>query len=91
VGQGSSATNVSLADTSDADADADADAACVQTPESKTASRLARRLIGSALDQWWQAPGAPADSEVRKLLPQPHADTAFGLLTVKPAPISVSR
>ena len=40
--------------------------------------------------QWWQAPGAPSESAVRKLLPQPHAETALGLLTVKPAPISVS-
>jgi hypothetical protein len=55
----------------------------------RRANRLAVRWSG--FDQWWQAPGLPADSEVRKLLPQPQADTAFGLLTVKPAPISVSR
>ena len=41
-------------------------------------------------DQWWQAPGEPADSSVRKLLPQPQPETALGLLTVKPAPMSVS-
>jgi len=41
--------------------------------------------------QWWQEPAWPADSAVRKLLPQPQPETAFGLLTVKPAPISVSR
>ncbi len=41
--------------------------------------------------QWLQPPGLPSESDVRKLLPQPQADTAFGLLTVKPAPISVSR
>ncbi len=40
--------------------------------------------------QWWQAPGAPSDSAVRNEEPQPHAATALGLLTVKPAPISVS-
>ncbi len=38
----------------------------------------------------WQAPGEPADSAVRKDEPQPQAETAFGLLTVKPAPMSVS-
>ena len=36
------------------------------------------------------APGAPSSSAVRKLEPQPQAATAFGLLTVKPAPMSVS-
>src|SRR5450756_1849800 len=40
--------------------------------------------------QWWQAPGAPSDSAVRNEEPHPHAATALGLLTVKPAPISVS-
>ncbi len=40
--------------------------------------------------QWPQAPGAPANSSVRKLLPQPQPETALGLLTVKPAPMSVS-
>jgi hypothetical protein len=40
--------------------------------------------------QWWQAPGLPADSAVRNDDPQPQADTAFGLFTVKPAPIRVS-
>ena len=34
--------------------------------------------------------GAPPSSAVRKLEPHPQAATAFGLLTVKPAPISVS-
>ena len=32
----------------------------------------------------------PASSAVRKLEPQPQPETAFGLLTVKPAPMSVS-
>ena len=32
----------------------------------------------------------PSSSAVRKLEPQPQAATAFGLLTVKPAPMSVS-
>lgn len=34
--------------------------------------------------------GEPVSSAVRKLEPQPQAATAFGLLTVKPAPMSVS-
>ncbi len=34
--------------------------------------------------------GAPSSSAVRKLEPQPQAATAFGLFTVKPAPMSVS-
>lgn len=38
----------------------------------------------------WQAPGDPADSAVRKDDPHPQAETAFGLFTVKPAPMSVS-
>ena len=33
----------------------------------------------------------PADSAVRKLLPQPQPETALGLFTVKPAPMRVSR
>ena len=41
-------------------------------------------------DQWEQPLGAPSSSAVRKLEPQPQAATAFGLLTVKPAPIRVS-
>src|SRR3954447_5236049 len=40
--------------------------------------------------QWAQARAVPESSAVRKLDPQPQAATAFGLLTVKPAPISVS-
>ena len=32
----------------------------------------------------------PASSAVRNDEPQPHAATAFGLFTVKPAPMSVS-
>ncbi len=40
--------------------------------------------------QWLQAEADPAESAVRKLDPQPHAATAFGLFTVKPAPMSVS-
>ena len=40
--------------------------------------------------QWEQERGAPASSAVRKLEPQPQPETAFGLLTVKPAPMSVS-
>jgi hypothetical protein len=40
--------------------------------------------------QWAQERAVPASSAVRKLEPQPQAVTAFGLLTVKPAPISVS-
>ena len=34
--------------------------------------------------------GCPPSSAVRKLEPQPQPLTAFGLLTVKPAPIRVS-
>ena len=45
---------------------------------------------GTSAAQWPQAPGAPADSSVRKLLPQPQPETALGLLTVNPAPMSVS-
>ncbi len=37
-----------------------------------------------------QERGVPSPSAVRKLEPQPQPETAFGLLTVKPAPISVS-
>ena len=57
----------------------------------RRAFRLAARGFAELGDQWWQAPGLPAESAVLKLLPQPQADTALGLLTVKPAPISVSR
>jgi hypothetical protein len=42
------------------------------------------------VDQWEQERAVPASSAVRKLEPHPQADTAFGLLTVKPAPMSVS-
>ena len=37
-----------------------------------------------------QERGVPSPSAVRKLEPQPQPETAFGLLTVKPAPMSVS-
>ena len=40
--------------------------------------------------QWEQLRAVPASSAVRKLEPQPQPETAFGLLTVKPAPIRVS-
>jgi hypothetical protein len=40
--------------------------------------------------QWEQPFGEPVSSAVRKLEPQPQAATALGLLTVKPAPMSVS-
>ena len=40
--------------------------------------------------QWEQERGEPASSPVRKLEPQPQPETAFGLLTVKPAPMRVS-
>ena len=43
-----------------------------------------------AVGQWAQDRAVPASSAVRKLEPQPQAATAFGLLTVKPAPMSVS-
>ena len=52
-----------------------------------------RRRIGGRAGrpaQWAQPRGAPPSSAVRKLEPQPQAATAFGLLTVKPAPIRVS-
>ena len=45
---------------------------------------------GRRMDQCEQERAVPASSAVRKLEPQPQAATAFGLLTVKPAPISVS-
>ena len=46
--------------------------------------------LGRRVGQCEQPFGAPPSSAVRKLEPQPQAATAFGLLTVKPAPISVS-
>jgi len=52
------------------------------------ARRLLRPRSGEA--QWLQAEGAPADSAVRKLEPQPQPPTEFGFSTVKPAPISES-
>ncbi len=55
------------------------------------AGRAAVKLPRGSECQWLQPPGLPADSAVRKLLPQPQPDTALGLLTVNPAPISVSR
>src|SRR5215208_5585232 len=51
---------------------------------------VARRLRReNASRQWAQDRALPASSAVRKLEPQPQPDTAFGLLTVNPAPISV--
>ena len=49
-----------------------------------------RSAVRRPLGQCAQPLGAPPSSAVRKLEPQPHAATAFGLLTVNPAPISVS-
>ncbi len=49
-----------------------------------------RRAPCGASSQCEQACALPAESAVRKLLPQPQAATAFGLFTVNPAPISVS-
>ena len=52
---------------------------------------VARRLrsdVGGG--QCAQERALPASSAVRKLEPQPQPETAFGLLTVKPAPIRVS-
>ena len=40
--------------------------------------------------QWAQERAEPASPSVRKLEPQPQPETAFGLLTVKPAPMRVS-
>jgi hypothetical protein len=54
-----------------------------------TASSCADRN-GPATSQWEQDLAVPASSAVRKLEPQPQPETAFGLLTVKPAPMSVS-
>lgn len=56
----------------------------------EAAGRPAARGAALAVRQCEQPFGAPPSSAVRKLEPQPQADTAFGLLTVKPAPISVS-
>jgi hypothetical protein len=47
-------------------------------------------LRGLADLQCAQERALPESSAVRKLEPQPHAVTAFGLLTVKPAPMRVS-
>jgi hypothetical protein len=54
--------------------------------------REPRDLVSRVPDgrQWLQPPGLPDDSAVRKDDPHPQAATAFGLLTVKPAPMSVS-
>jgi hypothetical protein len=52
--------------------------------------RAVRPHRGATPGQWAQLLGAPLSSAVRKLDPQPHAETAFGLFTVKPAPMSVS-
>ena len=51
---------------------------------------VVRAAVRPAVGQWEQPFGAPSSSAVRKLEPQPQAATAFGLLTVKPAPIRVS-
>ncbi len=62
-------------------------------PGNRGRRRLVRRRSGCggrAGPQWWQAPGLPVESAVRNEEPQPQAATAFGLLTVKPAPMSVS-
>ena len=40
--------------------------------------------------QWAQARGEPESSDVRNDEPQPQPETALGLATVKPAPMSVS-
>src|SRR4051794_21741647 len=48
------------------------------------------RAMARGERQWAQERAEPASSAVRKLEPQPQPDTAFGLFTVKPAPISVS-
>src|SRR5205823_6499327 len=58
-------------------------------------SRSRRRSGGfdaleGSVGQWAQERALPASSAVRKLEPQPQAVTAFGLLTVKPAPMRVS-
>ena len=53
-------------------------------------SRPGRRSRHGWVGQCAQPLGAPPSSAVRKLEPQPQAATAFGLLTVKPAPMSVS-
>lgn len=68
-------------------------------PESKS-RRSARRLLWVASwrrrprrrgeGQWEQDFAWPLSSAVRKLEPQPQPVTAFGLFTVKPAPMSVS-
>ena len=68
-------------------------------PLETTKPPVARRLVvrdpasvpdGRSVGQWEQPLGAPPSSAVRKLEPQPQAATAFGLLTVKPAPMRVS-
>lgn len=54
-------------------------------------SRAKVRPLGPGPEDQCEQPfGAPPSSAVRKLDPQPQAATALGLLTVKPAPISVS-
>jgi hypothetical protein len=58
-------------------------------PVMPTASVIAA-LCAPRSGQWAQERAVPASSAVRKLEPQPQAATAFGLFTVKPAPISVS-
>jgi hypothetical protein len=52
--------------------------------------RPAASILERCRDQCEQPFGDPVSSAVRKLEPQPQAATAFGLFTVKPAPISVS-
>jgi len=62
--------------------------------QARAVSERGRRPSSSAgaggRRQWAQAFGLPSSSAVRKLEPQPQAATAFGLLTVNPAPMSVS-
>ena len=67
-------------------------------PGNRNSRRTRRRLsedgrrveAPTSVGQWEQPLGEPVSSAVRKLEPQPQAATAFGLLTVKPAPIRVS-
>jgi len=57
-----------------------------ETPRMRQSGTAARARSG----QCEQLRAWPASSDVRKLEPQPQPETAFGLFTVKPAPISVS-
>src|SRR5918995_726300 len=56
-------------------------------PETKKPPDLPAASSSSRGDDQCEQPlGDPVSSAVRKLEPQPHAATALGLLTVKPAP-----